>query len=340
MDALEALGEDRLDAEEKRALRRPVPRAAGAVLLAGDDDERCPCATVALRRVEDAHLLAAREVARPIALALRRERVPQTHVAERAAHHHLVVAATRAVAVELTRRDSMRDEEFPGRAVRGDRARRRDVVGRDRVAEEREHARPRDVAERRRRRRQVDEERRLLDVRRLRVPRVQGTLGDRERAPRVVAVEHGAVALAEEVRAHRLAEDRLHLGTARPHVAQVDVVPVGVGTERLAREIDVDAARERVGDDERRRREIRRAHQRMDASFEIAVAAQHRGDDEIVVADRGRDRVRERAGVPDAVVDGDAARDERVHVVDGEIVDRPGARRPAVEHLERERRQG
>ena len=40
MDALEALRDDRLDAEQLRALRRPVARAAGAVFLAAEDDRR------------------------------------------------------------------------------------------------------------------------------------------------------------------------------------------------------------------------------------------------------------------------------------------------------------
>ncbi len=43
----------------------------------------------------------------------------------------------------------------------------------------------------------------------------------------------------------------------------------------------VGAAGERVGDDERRRREVVRADFGVDAAFEVAVAGEHRGDDEI-----------------------------------------------------------
>src|SRR5690606_6235967 len=39
VDALEALGDDRLDAEEARALGRPVARRPRAVLLAAEDDQ-------------------------------------------------------------------------------------------------------------------------------------------------------------------------------------------------------------------------------------------------------------------------------------------------------------
>ena len=40
VDALVALGDDGADAEQQRALGRPVARRAGAVLLAGEHDER------------------------------------------------------------------------------------------------------------------------------------------------------------------------------------------------------------------------------------------------------------------------------------------------------------
>ena len=40
VDPLERLGDHGADAEQQRALGRPVARRAGAVLLAGDDDER------------------------------------------------------------------------------------------------------------------------------------------------------------------------------------------------------------------------------------------------------------------------------------------------------------
>ena len=55
-----------------------------------------------------------------------------------------------AVRVEVARLDAVLDEVAPGRRVDPDRAGRRDVVGRDRVAERDEAARARDVADRRR----------------------------------------------------------------------------------------------------------------------------------------------------------------------------------------------
>src|SRR5690606_31055695 len=69
VDALEALGDDRLDAKQRRALGRPVARATGAVLVAGQDDQRRAVGLVTVRGLEDRHLLVRREVARPPALA-------------------------------------------------------------------------------------------------------------------------------------------------------------------------------------------------------------------------------------------------------------------------------
>jgi hypothetical protein len=56
---------------------------------------------IPLRCVEDRHPLLVREMRRPRPLRIGSKLVAQPHVRERASHHHLVVASTRAVAVEL-----------------------------------------------------------------------------------------------------------------------------------------------------------------------------------------------------------------------------------------------
>ena len=55
------------------------------------------------------------------------------------------------------------------------------------------------------------------------------------------------------------------------------------------------------------------------------------GDHEVVILDRGSDGVGQRTGIADAVVDGDAVSDERVDVVDREVVDVPLARQTTVD---------
>ena len=148
VDPLVALGDHGLDAEQVRPLRGPVARRAGAVLLAGQHDRRRALGEVALGRGEDRHLLAVGQVRRPRALRAGHELVAQAHVRERAAHHHLVVAAPRAVRVEVGALDAVLDEVGAGRRVELDRAGGRDVVGRDRVADRDEAAGAVDVGDR------------------------------------------------------------------------------------------------------------------------------------------------------------------------------------------------
>ena len=65
-------------------------------------------------------------------------------------------------------------------------------------------------------------------------------------------------------------------------------------------QVDVDRPGQRVGDHQRRRGEVVGQGQRVDAAFEVAVAAQHRGRDQIALLDRRADRLRQRPAVADA----------------------------------------
>ena len=135
VDALEALGDHGSDPEEQRALRRPVPRRAGAVLAPGDHDARHALRSVSARDVIDEALLAVRQVDGVRTLALAGERIPQPDVAEGPADEHLVVAPPRPVRVELQRLHAVLLEPRPGGRPGDDRAGRRDVVRGHRVAE-------------------------------------------------------------------------------------------------------------------------------------------------------------------------------------------------------------
>ena len=105
MDPLVALGDHGAHAEQLGALRRPIARRSGPVLATRDHDERGALGLVAHRCVVDEQLLAVGEVDGVRPLLARHEGVPQPDVRERAAHHHLVMAAPRAIRVELERAD-------------------------------------------------------------------------------------------------------------------------------------------------------------------------------------------------------------------------------------------
>ena len=199
MDALVALGDHGPHAQKRAALGRPVARAARPVLLAGDHHQRHAVGLVAHRRVVDRQLLAVGEVPGEAALDALDDPVSQPDVREGAAHHHLVVAAPRAVAVELARLDAVLDQVAAGGCGRRDRPGRRDVVGRDRVAQDRQHPRVHDVG-------QVGgalEEGGLPHVGRVRIPLEQLAGRHRQLAPALVAVEDAAVLVGVELGCRR-----------------------------------------------------------------------------------------------------------------------------------------
>src|SRR5918997_1095238 len=100
VDALEALGDDGPYAEQERALRRPVARGAGAVLLASQHDQGHALLLISHRGLIYGGLLPVREVDGVAALS-GDELVAQADVTEGSADHDLVVATARAVGVEV-----------------------------------------------------------------------------------------------------------------------------------------------------------------------------------------------------------------------------------------------
>ena len=109
----------------------------------------------------------------------------------------------------------------------------------------------------------------------------------------------------------------------RPDVLEVDVVAVGVRADRRPRSGSqaIDPG-QRVGDHERRRREVVHLHVGVDAALEVAVARQHGDDREVLVVDDLGDLVRQRPGVADA---GRAAVADEVEAERLERLDEPGA---------------
>ena len=217
---------------------------------------------------------------RPAAFRARHHLVAQADVGERAAHHHLVIAATRAVRVEVLPLHAVLEQPFAGGTRRRNVARRRDVVGRDRIAEHRRAARARDRLHARRLHRHAVEVRRVLHVRGIVLPRVRLAGRHVEPLPVLVALEDVGVLRLEELLLHAAENLVLHFLRRRPDVAQ-EHRAVAADAERLAREVDVHAAGERVRDDQRRRREIVEARERIDAPLEVAVARQHARDEQL-----------------------------------------------------------
>ena len=114
MNALEALGDDHLHAEQAGALGGPVTAGTGAVFLAGDNDERGAGGLIGHGRIIDGSLLAIR--AEGVAAFFAAEhQVLDADVGEGAAGHDAVVAAAAAVAVEVGELHAVGHQELTGR---------------------------------------------------------------------------------------------------------------------------------------------------------------------------------------------------------------------------------
>ena len=198
-----------------------------------------------------------------------------------------MVAAARTVRVEVARRHALLDQIPACRAVGLDRARRRDVVGRHAVAEQSEHARAGDIGQRRRGHRHAFEERRATDVGRVGIPVEAAALRHVQHPPALIAFEHPGVRAPEHVRVHRAQHRVLDLLLGWPDVLEVDRIAREVLAKRLRGEILRDPTGKRVGHHERRRRKVVRPHVLLNAPLEIAIPAQHRADDEVLLADDG-----------------------------------------------------
>ena len=239
------------------------------------------------------------------------------------AHHHLVVAPTRAVGVEVLRLDAVFDQVLAGGAVALDRARRRDVVGGDAVAEHGQHACALDVGHRLRLGGQALEERRPAHVGRVLVP------GE--------AVAGRAPPASSSARRRRTPR-RSSCGTCptgpRPRSSAATSAALGqmsfrntgwpslVLAERVVVEVDVHRAGERVGDAQGGRGQVVHLHVGVDPALEVAVAREDRDDGEVLGVNDVRDLVGQRPAVADA---GRAAVADEVKAELVEVLGQPGA---------------
>src|SRR4030095_12880916 len=130
VNTLKALRNRRFDAEEPRSFGRPVAGGAGAVFFAGDDDQRNAFLLILHGCVVNRHLLLIRQMYGHSALGSRRQKILEPDVGEGATHHDFMVAAPRAVLVEVFLRYVIVGEIARRRTVLFDGTRRRDVVRR------------------------------------------------------------------------------------------------------------------------------------------------------------------------------------------------------------------
>src|SRR6267154_5533799 len=89
--------------QQLRAFGRPIARRSRPVFFARQNDQRHPSLAVFHRSIVNTHLLATRLIRSPTAFRPRRQLILQLYVRNRAAHHHFMISAARAVRIEFMR---------------------------------------------------------------------------------------------------------------------------------------------------------------------------------------------------------------------------------------------
>ena len=109
---------------------------------------------------------------------------------------------------------------------------------------------------------------------------------------------------------------RRDLRLARPQILEEHRLALAAAADRLARDVELDAAGEAEGDHERRRGQEGVVEQRVDAAREVAVAGEHRRRDHAPLLDGLGHHRHQRAGVADAggAAEADDAEAERFQI--------------------------
>ena len=174
------------------------------------------------------------------------------------------------------------------------------MIGGDAVAENCQYARAMNIGKRAGGFGHVFKIWRQLDVGGTGFPFIKVAFRDGHALPAGVAFEDFAVFLAILFGGDGGADGGFHFLRGGPDFAQIDRLAGFARAEWLGGEIQIHAAGEGVGNNERRRREIVGANERVDAAFKIAIAAEDGDGEEIIFLDGGADGVRQRAAVADA----------------------------------------
>ena len=224
------------------------------------------------------HHLAGGKIFSDAALGAGGEQIFQADVGERAAGHHAVVAAARAVLVEIQRVHAVLHQIFPGRAVLLDRSpagemwsvvtlsptmtstrRLVDRLNRGRASASR-----------------FGEERRLLDVGALLVEREQLAAFDGNLVPFVVAVSTLAYCARNISGERHAATVSFTSGWRGPDFAEENRLAVPPAADRLIHDVHIHRAGQGVRHHQRRAGQIIGFHEWIDAALEIAIARKHR----------------------------------------------------------------
>ena len=329
MNPLERFRNHRLDPQQRRALGSPVAAGPRAIFNAAKDHQGHPGGLPGHRGIEDRCLLPVRPKG-IAALDPIQHLVPDADIGEGAAHHHLMVAAPRAVGIELAHRHLPVRQIAARRGLVLERSRRADVIGGDHVAQQRQNACALDIADHARVARHAPEIGRVLDIGGRGRPVIGLAVGRFHRLPFFVALEDIGVFLQEGLARDGPLDQFGDLLIGRPDVPEVDGRAVLRYAQRFGGQIDVHITRQRIGHHQRRRGQVVGAHIGRNPPLEVAVAGQHGSGHQIALVDCRRNLGLQRAGVADA---GGAAIAHQVEAHGIQVFLQPGGVQIFADHL-------
>ena len=186
-----------------------------------------------------------------------------------------MVPAAGPVLIEIGWPHLMRLQIRTGRRRCLDGASRRNMIRGDGVEEQAKNARINDVANRLRLHRDAFEIRWILHVGRGHVPLVSPVSRNIDGLPVGVAGKYICVSGPVEITGDIGLNQSLDFLVARPDIPKKNRLAVMIMAQRFRRHIDQDRSGQRIGDNQRRRRQVVCAYIRVDAAFEVAVSRQH-----------------------------------------------------------------
>ena len=134
MNAFEALGNHSPDTQKTGPFSRPVAARPRAIFLAGKNDERNIAFLIQHGRIIDRHDFPRRLMFRHAPFSARRHLIADPNIGKGTPHHHFVIAAPRAIRVEVRFFNFVSSQIFTGGAGAFDRTRGRNMVGGDAIA--------------------------------------------------------------------------------------------------------------------------------------------------------------------------------------------------------------
>ena len=209
-----------------------------------------------------------------------------------------MVAAPRAVGVEVPWLHALVAQVAPCGAVGLDIAGRGDMVGGDRIPQQRENIGALDVTDHRQWPAYFFKERRVLDISGVCLPHIGRGLRHLDGLPLLVTGKYFGVFLVEHAGAdlgHGIGDFFL----AGPDIAQVHRLAIFAGAQRVTADIYSYSACQGISDNQRWRGQPVGFHQRVNAPFKVAVTGQDRGYGEVGLGNGFFNRLGQWPGVAD-----------------------------------------